>query len=238
MSSYPPGSVMSNRTADGKHFKNMGSATMANAGAAAFLRWQFNRLRHGYPHRPRQGFAAFTTQWLHPCHITQRLRELRRGDTSSQAALPQDHSAHQSGRDYAFWIGHATQLLCLRDGTNILFDPIFSHRASPLSFAGPARRLPPATTVSELPEDIHAVCISHNHYDHLDKSSVTQLYARYPHVQFIVPLKVERYLRAWSIPSAQITSLDWWQEHTVRGKEHGGRGCGGDLYPRAALECA
>jgi L-ascorbate metabolism protein UlaG (beta-lactamase superfamily) len=36
------------------------------------------------------------------------------------------------------WIGHATILVRL-GGTNVLFDPVFSERASPVSFAGPRR---------------------------------------------------------------------------------------------------
>ena len=68
--------------------------------------------------------------------------------------------------DYAVWIGHATYLINNGD-INILTDPIFSKRASPVGFAGPKRMIPPAMTLNDLPK-IDAVVVSHNHYDHLD----------------------------------------------------------------------
>ena len=70
-------------------------------------------------------------------------------------------------------IGHASALVQL-DGVNILTDPVFSERASPFSFAGPKRKTPPGLTIDQLPR-IDIVLISHNHYDHLDKSSIEAL---------------------------------------------------------------
>ena len=78
-------------------------------------------------------------------------------------------------------------------GLNVLTDPIFSERASPLAFIGPKRHQPPALTAAELPR-IDVVLISHNHYDHLDEASVRALagQAGGPPL-FIVPLG----LKAW-----------------------------------------
>lgn len=76
------------------------------------------------------------------------------------------------------WIGHSTFLLQL-DGLNILTDPIFSTRASPVNFAGPERTTPPALSIDQLPA-IDIVLISHNHYDHLDKRSVKDLRNKQP----------------------------------------------------------
>ena len=63
--------------------------------------------------------------------------------------------------DYAVWIGHATYLINNGD-INILTDPIFSKRASPIGFAGPKRMIPPAMQLKDLPK-IDAVVVSHNH---------------------------------------------------------------------------
>lgn len=104
------------------------------------------------------------------------------------------------------WIGHATALLQI-DGVNILTDPIFSERASPLPFAGPKRRVPPGLSLAELPH-IDVVLISHSHYDHLDKASVKALNAQAggPPL-FLVPLGIKAWLAEEGISNAQ--EFDW-----------------------------
>ena len=63
-------------------------------------------------------------------------------------------------------VGHATLLMQVA-GLNLLTDPVFGERASPVSFAGPRRVNPPGIAFGDLPP-IDAVLITHNHYDHLD----------------------------------------------------------------------
>jgi hypothetical protein len=70
-------------------------------------------------------------------------------------------------------VGHATFLIQL-DGLNILTDPIWSERCSPVSWAGPKRYRKPGIRFEELPP-IDAVLISHNHYDHLDLPTLKRL---------------------------------------------------------------
>ena len=77
------------------------------------------------------------------------------------------------------------------DGVNILTDPHWSDRASPVDFAGPRRLVAPGLAFADLPP-IHAVVISHDHYDHLDAETVDRL-AREHRPRFFVPLG----LRAW-----------------------------------------
>ena len=110
------------------------------------------------------------------------------------------------------WVGHSTVLLQFA-GTNILTDPHFFERASPVSFAGPKRFTPPGLRVEDLPH-IHIVVISHNHYDHLDQPSVNALYQRQKESPplFVVPLKQKEWFDDQGIPS--VTELDW-GEHTV-----------------------
>ena len=108
------------------------------------------------------------------------------------------------------WIGHATMLIQL-DGVNVLTDPQFSERASPVSFAGPRRLNPPGLAFEALPR-IDVVVISHDHYDHLDRPSVQQLAATHRPL-FLVPLG----LKAWfaSLGIERVTELDWWQSQRV-----------------------
>ncbi|TVP52447.1 MAG: MBL fold metallo-hydrolase [Halomonadaceae bacterium] len=111
------------------------------------------------------------------------------------------------------FIGHASVLLQM-NGLNILADPVFSDRASPLGFAGPKRHQPPGLTTQQLPH-IHAVVVSHSHYDHLDRPSIRQLCEQPggPPV-LMMPLKLDDWVRQ-AVPEcdeARVEGLDWWQE--------------------------
>ncbi|MER3422085.1 MAG: hypothetical protein C4293_01470, partial [Nitrospiraceae bacterium] len=65
-------------------------------------------------------------------------------------------------------------MLIQLDGINILTDPQWSDRASPVSFAGPRRVMPPGLPFDELPS-VDLVLISHDHYDHLDLPTIKRL---------------------------------------------------------------
>lgn len=110
------------------------------------------------------------------------------------------------------WIGHSTALWQI-GGKNILIDPHFHPRASPVSFFGPLRATAPAIALADLPH-IDAVLVSHNHYDHLDRPTVLDL-ARQPGGPplFVVPLGIDLWLREQGITTVQ--PLDWWQPHEL-----------------------
>ena len=114
------------------------------------------------------------------------------------------------------WIGHATALV-QANGLNVLVDPIFSERASPVQIFGPKRAQPPGVAMADLP-DIDAVLISHNHYDHLDRISVAQLdekaKAAGKTTLFIVPLGLKTWFNGIGIDS--VVELDWWQQHELK----------------------
>jgi len=74
------------------------------------------------------------------------------------------------------YVGHATMLIQTH-GLNLLIDPVWSERASPVDFAGPKRVNAPGVALDDLPQ-IDAVLISHNHYDHLDLATLRGLAAR------------------------------------------------------------
>src|SRR3546814_1116659 len=73
-------------------------------------------------------------------------------------------------------VGHATVLIQAA-GCNILTDPVWSDRASPVAFAGPRRVTAPGVAFEDLPR-IDAVLVSHCHYDHLDLGTLARLHAR------------------------------------------------------------
>ena len=75
------------------------------------------------------------------------------------------------------YVGHAS-FLVQAQGHNILFDPVWSERASPVSFAGPKRFNPPGIAFDDLPR-IDTIVITHNHYDHLDAVTSGRLWAKF-----------------------------------------------------------
>ena len=111
------------------------------------------------------------------------------------------------------WIGHASALVQM-GGFNILTDPQFSERAGPVQFAGPKRHQAPGLTIAQLPR-IDAVVISHNHYDHLDLSSVRALAALEYAPAFYVPLGIDDWFKA-NVPGAKVFKTDWQQKHVLK----------------------
>jgi N-acyl-phosphatidylethanolamine-hydrolysing phospholipase D len=168
-------------------FQNLDPAARISEG---FLRWQWQRRQDGLPKPPD------------PAH-----RDWRVAPDLALLHAP-------AGNPSVTWIGHAT-LLLKPGGLNVLTDPHFSERASPVGFAGPKRFHPPGVALADLPE-IHAVVISHNHYDHLDVDSVRQLHQRSGgKLQFFVPLGLKPWFAELGID--KVTELDWWQHAELGG---------------------
>jgi N-acyl-phosphatidylethanolamine-hydrolysing phospholipase D len=113
----------------------------------------------------------------------------------------------------ATWIGHSTVLLQI-GGLNVLTDPVFSQRAFPVQWMGPRRVMDPGLAIDALPP-LDIVVLSHNHYDHLDRSAVKRIAAAHPRTRWIVPLGLGAYIRGWG--ARDIVELDWWQESAAHG---------------------
>jgi L-ascorbate metabolism protein UlaG (beta-lactamase superfamily) len=102
------------------------------------------------------------------------------------------------------YVNHSTFLIQTND-LNILTDPVWSDRVSPISFAGPKRMRPPGIKFEDLP-DIDYVLISHNHYDHLDIQTVKKIEEIHSPT-FIVPLGIDLYLKKKGIK--KTIALNW-----------------------------
>jgi len=89
-------------------------------------------------------------------------------------------------------IGHATFLIQV-DGLNFVTDPVWSDRASLLSFAGPKRINPPGVAFEDLPE-IHGILLTHNHYDHMDMVTLERLVKTHDPL-ILTPLGCARHAR-------------------------------------------
>ena len=148
------------------------------------LRWQWEKWRDGLPKAATQP-------------TPQQAPDL--------AFLHRNAGAGNQMQPTLTWIGHASTLLQL-GGINVLTDPIFGERASPVSFAGPKRAQPPGLAPAELPR-IDAVLITHNHYDHLDIETLARLHER-DRPRMIMPLGNDTIVRA-RIPEARAEAHDW-----------------------------
>ncbi len=107
------------------------------------------------------------------------------------------------------WVGHSSQIINL-DGIIILADPVFEKSTT---IMGPSRfngDVP--LNIEELP-DIDLVVISHNHYDHLNASTIEKIHPKVK--QFITPLMVGAELENIGVPREKIIELDWWDEVTL-----------------------
>jgi L-ascorbate metabolism protein UlaG (beta-lactamase superfamily) len=113
------------------------------------------------------------------------------------------------------WLGHSTLLLEV-DGARVLTDPVFGERASPVGFAGPKRFHRPPVSIAQLPE-LSAVLLSHDHYDHLCRTSIQALVAR--DVPIVTSLGVGARLECLGVPASRIVELDWWESYQVPGAD-------------------
>lgn len=166
-------------------FRNL--AGPEKPGFSEFLAWQWERLREGLP---AQDAAKVPRAALDPSVLVNH---------------------HEGVR--MTWLGHASVLLQVGP-TNILLDPVFSERASPVDWAGPMRHVPLPINPKDLPH-IHLVLISHNHYDHLDEATVRGLstQAGGPPI-FLVPLGVDYWFTQKKIPGAR--AMDWNDQINLR----------------------
>lgn len=113
------------------------------------------------------------------------------------------------------WLGHSTLLLEV-DGLRVLTDPVFGDRASPVSFAGAKRFHAVPATLAQLPP-LDAVLLSHDHYDHLCKSTMREIAKL--RVPVVTSLGVGARLEKFGVDPALVTELDWWEEHVIPGGE-------------------
>ncbi|WP_413568435.1 MBL fold metallo-hydrolase [Bdellovibrio sp. HCB117] len=158
-----------------------------NSPKASFWKWQWERLTNNAPTEPPFQPEVLKTD-------TAYLKQNRTENTLT-------------------WIGHASALLQV-EGLNILVDPVFSDRVSPVSFMGPKRQVALPFPIEELPP-IDVVVISHAHFDHLDLPTLRKLAKQNDKaLLFLVPLGLESLLKSEDIDN--VKELDWWENTQVK----------------------
>lgn len=154
--------------------------------AGGVLRWQLQRLRDGVPpDPPGSAFPLVASDVRRPRAPADELR--------------------------VTWVGHSTLLLQL-GGLNVLTDPIWSRRASPIRWIGPERLVEPGLAFDALP-DVHGVVLSHDHYDHLDAATVRRIARSWPDATWVTPLGYRSWLRARGV--RLVAECDWWEDAVI-----------------------
>lgn len=103
------------------------------------------------------------------------------------------------------WFGHSSYFIQI-EGLKFLIDPVFSGNASPIPGSVKAFKGADTYTVNDLPK-IDYLLITHDHYDHLDYPTITQLKNKVAHV--ICGLGVGSHLEYWGYKPENITENDW-----------------------------
>jgi L-ascorbate metabolism protein UlaG (beta-lactamase superfamily) len=141
--------------------------------------------------------------------VPRMLSEPRKPWPSNIAVSPVRPPALGDSAAVITFVGHATFLIQTPKG-NVIIDPMFSERASPLSFVGPRRVRAPAVRFDDLPP-IALVLLSHNHYDHCDAHSLRAIATRWNPL-VVTPIGNGRLLRSFGLQ--HVEELDWWQRST------------------------
>jgi N-acyl-phosphatidylethanolamine-hydrolysing phospholipase D len=172
------------------------------------------------PHHVAGGFRNTDPEFSRPSGWTRWsfvVRHLLAGSVTPRIfdapRLPNDGVALRAGsvNPSVTWIGHSTLLLQL-DGLNVVTDPNWGARASPVSWGGPRRLSPPGLAFEDLPR-IDVAIISHDHYDHLDLGTVKRLAEKHNPL-FLVPLGLKKWFADNGM--SRVEELDWWQEYEYR----------------------
>jgi len=153
----------------------------------------------------KQGFKEFLT-WV---------RNRQRGPWEKWVDIipgPPPADCVEGDELHVTYINHSTFLIQLK-GINMLIDPIWSKRCSPVSFAGPKRIHAAGIRFEDLPH-IDVILITHNHYDHMDIPTLKRLQKKFA-PRIYVPLGNSRILKRHGMND--VVEMDWWQELPLNG---------------------
>jgi L-ascorbate metabolism protein UlaG (beta-lactamase superfamily) len=190
----------------------LGAVTAAGAGGWAWLSGtRANAYYSGPASDHFDGVRFFNPNGTRPkgpgAFLKWQLTDRGQAWPSSYPSPFHDHPPERfdaEGARVAF-VGHASFLIQTR-GRNLLIDPVWAERVSPVSFAGPKRTNAPGIAFDDLPR-IDTVLVTHNHYDHMDTATLGRLWQRF-RPRIVTPLGNDAILRR-EVPGLAATAVDW-----------------------------
>ena len=174
-----------------------------------------NDILPGKPyHHTGEGFRNPPGSPAHKHDLTALIKHIWREIGREEPEIPTGHFLGHRAAELALidsgaantltWLGHSAFLLRL-SGRNILIDPFLSDFATSVPPFGPKRYTPPGLPVDKLPR-IDLLIISHNHYDHLDRTTLAVLPNK-NRIPVIVPLKLKAFMT--ELGFGNVAELDW-----------------------------
>lgn len=162
-----------------------------------------------WPGRTVAGFGS-VLKWMGRRALTRGAADTSRSRFPvSSPAFETPRASH--GALTVTWVGHATTLLQLGP-LNVLTDPMWAERASPVRFAGPRRWVRPGVAFDDLPP-VDLVVLSHDHYDHFDRQTLRRIVRRHTEARFVAPVGVGRQLRR--LGATAVSEHGWWDRETA-----------------------
>lgn len=122
-----------------------------------------------------------------------------------------DFIKNKNTDNYMVWFGHSSYFIKI-DGINYLIDPVLTANASPIYGTNIAFKGTTEFTVSDLPE-IDFLLITHDHYDHLDYTTIKNLKSKVKHI--ICPLGVGAHFELWGFDANKIIEKDWYESFDI-----------------------
>ncbi len=114
------------------------------------------------------------------------------------------------------WLGHSAFIINI-SGSIIMLDPMLGSHAAPIPIPSLKRYNSVIPINLDSLDTIDFVLISHDHYDHLDYSTIKKIKGKVN--LFIVPLGVDSHLIRWGVSSEKIISLNWNQNYEAKSIE-------------------
>lgn len=113
--------------------------------------------------------------------------------------------------DFLIWFGHSSYLI-QADQKRFLIDPVLTKNASPIYSTNNAFKGADTYHYDLLPP-IDFLILTHDHYDHLDYTTLKKLKDKTKAV--VCPLGVGEHLEYWGFPAKNIIELDWFENASL-----------------------
>lgn len=168
--------------------------------------------------------SSFPLSWYKPSPHLDRDIKVIQPDWGVSSLAEQTLTGSRNKCVIGTWLGHAgsfvefPSLLSSADegrgrnskSTYLVFDPVFSDRVGPAPALSLNRLRPNPCSISVLP-GCDAVFISHNHYDHLDLPTITEILKRWPQTRWYVGLGIKAWLVETGVKKELVHEMDWWE---------------------------